>query len=363
MKRLIWWSLLLWVIMAAGCISELDVQLEQTAFIAINGVISNSPEGRRILVTRQQGTAAQGPIVASVGEVYKDGTLEAELQVGNEGELLLPDGFVIEEGASYHVEIRTDEGKVYHSLPQVVQPRLTVDTLTHVVEERIGGVSQTGIPIQALFVNILATVTVPADPAASELYRWQVNEAWSRTEVTNPTDPLDVIQKCYPTVEVEELPVTILTTDNFTPGTELQIQVATRRIDDSFDEKHYFNVYTHGIDQRAFRFYNAAQGLIASDGNLYDEQPAPIRGNLFNVDEPEDLVLGYVEFALADTTRIGLYSFDLQSRRPHRCLDFNPVCPVLFGPNGEPVIPPCKCWDCDIVFGTESLIRPDYWED
>ena len=94
--------------------------------------------------------------------------------------------------------------------------------------------------------------------------------------------------------------------------------------------------------------------MIAFQGQLYDEIPAGVDGNVFEVADPTRRVLGYVEFSLADTTRISVDQNDMGIELLDDCRPA-PGDPVFCE---RLMLEPCKCWDCDSLYGQETLIRP-----
>lgn len=58
------------------------------------------------------------------------------------------------------------------------------------------------------------------------------------------------------------------------------------------------------LDERAFNFWNVIKEQNANEGELYSKQPFQVRGNLKNIDNPNEVVLGYFTVAGVSEKRI-----------------------------------------------------------
>ena len=107
------------------------------------------------------------------------------------------------------------------------------------------------------------------------------------------------------------------------------------------------------VGKDADTFWESLKQLTEAEGTLFDLPPAKVRGNIFNVDDPEEVVLGFFEVAAVDTIR----NFIIPSLiRPE--VDQQFFCP-------EPGFPfvgfrPSECCNCTQLPGA-SLERPDWF--
>lgn len=338
---------LAFALLLLSCKTEIQLDTEFESFVVIGGVITNSSLERIISVTATDGLGQPTPVGAS-GSLFKNGVKVRALDLIGTGQLVVPDRVKIEEGAEYFVEIETADGNIYRTEPQVVAQRRKTDSLSFGISQRVVGENSTGSPRLGPFVDIYAHVEVEDGNGLRPKpnFRWQVDEAWEVRETGGE------LRTCYPNNPVWEFPSSLLAARNAQIGSN-SVLVASRKIDDSFLHKHYFNVYLHPIDARASEYYRQIERLVSDKGTIYDEILALVKGNVFNVDKPEERVMGYVEFSLADTVRISI----TRSQTRQQILDF---CTELEDPCG--FSEKCRCFDCEAVYGTRSLNRPAYWE-
>ena len=350
------------LILAVGCVSEIDFLDENDSFISISGVITNEYESNIISITRVNGYNGEIEPLRAKGAYYIDGELAGQLPQFTPGELVFPIDFRIQEGETYFIEITVlDNNKVYRSLPQFMSPKLTMDSVSFEVEKRFEGTSSTGTLKNANFADFYCHISVLPDHRENpKFYRWQVDEIWEFREVAKETDPFDIMKVCYPRTQVTEYPSVILSTETLQEG-PAKVRLNTREIGESFLVKHFFNAYLHTIDKTLFEFYQKAEQLNQNTGRLYDVTPAAIDGNLYNVDDEGERVLGVIEFAQVDTMRIGIYGFETKISITNFCEADDPCRENRFLGGFTP--PPCKCFDCDSVYGAQTLIRPDFWDE
>ncbi|MCB0853678.1 MAG: hypothetical protein KDD63_15745 [Bacteroidetes bacterium] len=348
-------------LLVAGCISEIEFLDEENSFISISGIITDNYQKNIITIVRVNGYTGEVEKLKATGAYYKDGAMAGPLAQFNSGELVFPIDFRVEEGASYSVEIKVDN-KVYRSHPQLIGPKLKMDSVSFEVNTRLDGTSSTGTLANTIYADFFAHITVPSDHREkSQFYRWQVDEIWEHREVKNNGDPEDTVNICYPRTDVTEYPSVIVSTETLEPGSA-KVFINSREIGRTFLHKHFFNAYLHTINEPLYRFYDKSQQLIDDNGSLYDVTPAAIDGNLFNADDESDRVLGVIEFAQVDTLRLGIYGYETKvSTITDYCQADDPCREFVFQGGFPP--PPCPCYDCDKVFGAQTLIKPDYWDE
>jgi Domain of unknown function (DUF4249) len=68
--------------------------------------------------------------------------------------------------------------------------------------------------------------------------------------------------------------------------------------------KHYAEVKQYNISRGAYQFWKRYQEQTSRTGTIFDPLPAPISGNVVNVDDAKDIALGYFEVASVSINRI-----------------------------------------------------------
>lgn len=333
---------------STACLTEIQFDYSDEEAVVISGVITNSMDERTIFVNHSKGIEAEVSKINATGAIYKNGELDVELIPLREGELVAPIWFKVEEGATYHVEITTKDQQIYQSIPQIVPQRMRTDSLAFILSQKQKGFNNLGVPINIWLVDVYAYINIPAQ-SQDRYYKWHIDESWS-FESEQAT--------CYLRKSVKENPVTVISSKEVEKGL-IPIRIASVELDQSFFYKHYFNAYLHSIDEASFDYYRKVHRLTNNTGSLYDEIPAPIKGNIFLSKGKTETVVGNIEFSLSDTLRLPIENEDIEIQLFNVCKTGSPCPPPP--PPPEP-IPPCVCRNCVALFGIGSLVKPIYWE-
>lgn len=228
----------------------------------------------------------------------------------------------------YYLEIAVGN-RVYRSKPQSVPEAIGSDELSFSFER-----TRLGDNPDAAQVVISSEVTLP-EQVGDYYLRWAVDEAyfWDLTFFPNPfnTPPPPCIVFGFP--DPERIPLINGGLLNKPGGKSTQI-VAKRLVDQSFLSKHFFNVRQLSISEDAHEYWRRVRELVNNTGSVFDSPPAPIQGNLYNVSDPDEVVLGYFEVARSKVSRIYTTFADVPfflekicEYEPNRRIDqYEPTC-------------------------------------
>ena len=236
-------------------------------------------------------------------------------------------------GRAYHVQIVTPEGKIYESIPEIMpEASGTLTTNYEIVNEDY--TDGEGIVTNNPFVKIYADVTLPESSSALYL-KWSVDEAFLLTPTDFPDPFAHVPPSCYIAQNADPQTITLFNGDLISQRSFDQMLVASRLVDWSFLERHYFTTYQSSITKEAYDYWTKVDILANNGGSIFDTPPAEIKGNIFNLNDPNEKVNGYFQAANQTYDRFFLlpasFPFPLlfddcpfdtfTSRYPQRCLD------------------------------------------
>jgi len=200
--------------------------------------------------------------------------------------------------SNLYIEISVGN-RVYRSQPQPIPETIGSDKLSFSFER-----TRLDDNPDAAQVVIQSEVTLP-EQVGDYYLRWTVDEAyfWDLTFFPNPfnTPPPPCIVFGFP--DPERIPLINGGLLNKPGGKSTQI-VAKRLVDQSFLSKHFFNVRQLSISEDAHEYWRRVRELVNNTGSVFDSPPAPIKGNLYNVSDPDEVVLGYFEVARSKVSRI-----------------------------------------------------------
>ena len=354
-------GLLLLVIILSACVEKIDFPLNKgESKLIVSGQISNLNEDKYVFLSETT-SADRKPLLS--GQYYVMNDLPRpvsgwvilvnefgdkwDYQMEEPGKYRLDSTVVIEEGIYYHLEI-TVSGAKYTSEPEKMPEVVGEDELGYTFDR---GVFKNNP--ETSFISINTKVTLPEQNKGYYL-RWDVDEAyyWDLTFFPNPFNqpPPDCYVFGFPDPER----ITLLNGDLIGNSVTSSLQVVAERvIDESFLSRHYFNVRQVSISKSAYEYWRKVRELVNNKGSVFDSPPAPIYGNISNLDDEEEVVLGYFEVARVAQTRIYTTRADVPFFEPEVCT-YSPTRPYDDYPK--------TCLRCS-EFPSSSGETPHWWFD
>ncbi len=142
--------------------------------------------------------------------------------------------------------------------------------------------------------------------------------------------------------------------------------------------KYSLLVRQYTMNKEAFEFWDALRKQNESQGSLYSSQPYQVRGNVYNINNESEPVLGYFMVAGLDEKRIFVDRPQVPVKFYYPVCDLDqadfeaygqmwwadPVTYPIFAietPGGIRAVPPKGCVDCRTKGGT--IFKPYFWID
>jgi len=135
------------------------------------------------------------------------------------------------------------------------------------------------------------------------------------------------------------------------------------RIDDTFYGKQYFSVIQTTMNADTYRFLSQVDEVANVDGSIFDPTFGPIRSNLQNINDPNEMVAGFFQVNYVDTTHIELNQqiVDVELKQPCKVpLAVQSFPPSFFDRLSNFFLP--ECLDC-LILPNSSLEKPYFWND
>jgi hypothetical protein len=130
------------------------------------------------------------------------------------------------------------------------------------------------------------------------------------------------------------------------------ILVASRLIDWTFLERHYFTTYQSAITKDAYEYWRKVNIVANQVGTIFDTPPASIVGNIVSEENPNEKTLGYFQAVNQTYNRFFVFPSDLPFTLAVTTCDFTGSWNSLEYP--------ARCIDCTSVRNS-SYIRPDWF--
>ena len=256
-------------------------------------------------------------------------------------------------GRFYHVEITLINGIVFISSPQQLLQPVEIDDIYFKVEpEQV--LSSSGNQVDQAFINIYIDTPLPQEAHHVGGIQWKVEEAYSFTDLQcHPF--FDFATTCYFRIPVENTEIKMFEIDGNSQGSLNKYLVHSRILapDDEFLERHYFSVYQKTLPIDAYKYWEKVKIVANQSGDLFDQPPARVFGNIRQKENPNKRALGYFEVSGTSLRRI--------STLPYLIGD-NYIVETC--PESRSVIIQDKCCFCYLLDEADNRIeRPEYWGD
>lgn len=357
-------SLLLVSVLCVTCSEVIDLETENDAGqLVIFGGLTNGTFGNEITISRATIVGQQPGRLRGARVTVTDGDgLTGQYFERLDGTYKLDSTYVAVPGQSYSLRVEMPTGEVYESLAETMPTISARDTLNYELQE-IEEVSDQGVTTIRYVITIYADTEI-FDPRPDLFIKWNVEEVYSFEQAVLPGHnfPWYIRYTCYIANELEQQRVMLY------DGSSLRAEIITgqritdRTIDDDFRGVHYFNLIQQSLTSSGHEFWSALDQNVNRVGSIFDQPPGALPNNLYNVNDPEEEVLGFFQVSANDTAHI---------RITNRIVDqfFSEPCPWKPGVDFvsfmcyfclEPFYSP-ECIDC-LTIPNSTHNRPSYFD-
>jgi hypothetical protein len=273
---------------------------------------------------------------------------------------------------TYTLHIILGDGREYVSDPCTMYPVSDIDNVYYEKAMEFSGTSGKSIEGIRIFV-------VPAEPADNVGYlRWEYDEIW-KTVIASPpkyvyvTDTLiipleNVNSDCWKINRSKDILISsycsLLECEN---PSEPVLFIGTGR-SDRLTVQYSLLVKQYSISADEYEFWKNLQEINESGGDIFDSQPFPVYSNIHNINDPDEMVLGYFEVSAVKSKRIFITPAELDDldvpRYVSDCTTF-PVSPLDYHVEGSmaPVMTFDELYEMFMDNGKYTFIEPIYNSD
>jgi len=288
----------------------------------------------------------------------------------------------IREGMQYRLHLVTSDGSIYESEYTRLIASTPLDSVYYELESTQGADTEQGADALGFYMD------TRVDPENSPYKRWELVECYEFHNPDYQTFIYDVDRRVKPTPEDMVFSVCWITSHVNQIMTQDQGQLDQGLLfhkpliqvtNQSQRLVHGYSLLVRQIslDEPAFRFWEALKGNSQEMTGMFDRQPSLTRSNICNVDDPEEIILGYFSVSGVSEKRIfvseveGLYLPDLPFCVPAyepprlRYISSSDLPIFLAERETEDLTSnneiPRKCVDCRL-YPHSSAKPPDFWK-
>ncbi len=375
------YHLILLLLLACGsCIEPYEPVIDESQdILVISGAVTDQPGYHSVAIS------SSAPYNAPEVRPISGCVVSVEDESGNMRvyEELKPGLYVVNleraflgVGKSYSLYVVTPNGSEYRSKYDTLLLCPPVDTIFYEIQSQ--GTSDPSVTNYGLqFYNNLEGVE-----GGARNFRWVLSETW---EYTSPYFA-DVIfdghgyanyngsesNVCYMTQSINDLytaSMQALAENRLNKNALNYVSNQSPRL----SHKYSLLVEQHSLTAEAYTYWDKMK-VGASGGGLYETQPTSTMGNIYNVNKPEEKVLGYFYSTQIQSKRIVLakqFDFDVDHFRCTLDTIYSlnglgitfPQLGISIGRQAEPSPPwlvgSAECFDCRLYGGTTE--KPEFW--
>lgn len=374
--------LILFLILAggAGCVEPYDPpSTGSTAdYLVVDGFMNLSGDSATVILSRTVSLGSKDAPAREAGAVVSvedDANTIYALAEHSPG-VYSATGLPLSAAHTYKLHIKTSGGKEYLSRAVALKTTPAIDSIYW-----------TGVAGNGININI----DTHDASGNSRYYRWRYTETWeynssyyssfmlSDGEVF-PRPPELSINLCWRTESSTR--ILVGTTNRLSGDVIYQFPLLfIPKESIKLSKKYSILVEQQVLSEEAYSYWLSLQKSTETLGSLFDPLPSQVAGNIYSVDTPSEVVIGYFGGGAVETKRIYILASDI----PPELSGYQPaVCPIdtLFldviatTPNVTLLLNAVRsnsgvligyttssstCVDCR-VWGGGVTLKPDFWE-
>lgn len=247
-----------------------------------------------------------------------------------------------EVGKSYHVEVKTPDGKTIMSTPELLKKAPAIEAVTtQMVDESYLSNAGKFINSPKLILNMSTTATGPEQ----RFLHWRAEAEYEFKEAYPGALSTKV---CYVKNNVDLNNISVYDAEDFVGGQISAQQVLKTDFNHRFADMFCFHLFQYCISEAEYKYWKSVDDIVNIDGSPFDPPPGTVRGNLYMVGDTKEQVLGYFSVAGVSYKREFMNSQTLGIFIERKChgLSFRPQY--------------AECMEClDIL--NSSVTKPPYW--
>jgi len=345
------------MILQFSCIDPINLTLEdKEEFLVVDGSFSadTGPHRLKLYFATGQRVKAQRPVSNAAITLFEESAVFGQYTETSPGNYELGNGSVAggSVGKSYHINIELENGASFQSQPDILPQRIQGDSVffTYAYKDEP---TPAGL-VRRPYVDVFTATPLP-EQGSDYWLKWVVNTMYSFPEVVcSPLGPPPDI--CYIRVDDDQQEIQLLDGNNVNASYLPEWKVGEKILppsDFEYRGKHYFLVNQQSITKDAYDYWRKINLIANQSGSIFDAPPAAVPGNVYNINDPNQVVLGYFELSNTDSLRGFITEgdfFDFYKFTSNVCEDAgNP-----FAQNQR------ACCFCTII-DNGTTIRPEWW--
>jgi hypothetical protein len=339
------------LMLTAQCLVPLDIDTDQTkGILVISGQISTIEDMSTIYLGITAETERMPIPIPNATVILNDdqsGTYQYHADLERPG--FYSANLKGTPGTTYFIEITLSSGKVYRSIPEKLPESAGYDSIYYKIETR-DFVDGEGAQTTVRFFNLFSKSRLL--PAEKPLFvKWSVREDYIFIPTDFPDPFGNIPPNCFVSQNADPQRIVLYNGEEATASLLPEFLLASRVLDFTFLGRHYFTTYQSSITSEAYAYWQKVNLVANQVGTIFDTPPAKITGNLYNIDDEDEIIFGYFQSVNQTQSRFFMLPNDLP-------FALSPYC--RYDARKQPNEYPTICIDCTKA-PNSSYRRPDWF--
>lgn len=365
----------------ASCVEEIALYSENfEEAIVIEGLVTNELKKHEIKISQTFAIDSTGPKPVSGADISVTGEEEHIFEELEPGRYISIDSFAARPGIDYQLSILVN-GNEYISEPTQLSGTSSIGELE---ANRINYRGEDGVAI---------TLNNQTSTGGANYYKYEYvetfkfNSNYDKVKDIILVDgvPVEVPKQkeeytCYQTNNSQKIILANTNSLSDDSVNDLLINFIDSK-DPSLSNRYSLLIKQYVISRDAYNYYKILEELSGSENIFSQTQPGFLEGNITNINNPNEKIIGFFNVSSVTTKRIYFNYrdfYDPEGIRPRfvpfaLCEETLPGIDNLIEqiernavrwagvlPGGGILVVPARCVDCTF-FGTNE--KPDFWED
>lgn len=289
----------IFILVSYSCIEPIDIDTKETEeLLVVDGLITTLSDSVLNKVKLSKSERYKGAKEFILNKPVNDAQVFIADNLGNSavleyigrGEYRLK-SFLLKAvvGREYTLHVQLSNGKKYVSAPEKILPAAPIKNLSYEYKTstkvQVNG-SGNRVELKTAKFDINLSAEDPAEPG--NYYRWDSRGTFEY--FTRPPEALPWPSQCWYHIGRIDGKVTVQDDALFNGKSFKQMVVSV-----PFDRptKYKVEVRQFSITRQAYNYWRLFENQQTSVGSMFDPPPAKIRGNMRNVNDPKEEVLGF----------------------------------------------------------------------
>ena len=285
------------------CIDPFNPNISGNAsMLVVDGLITDANSSYSVILSRTVDKQDSYPAMISNATVFiSDDTGKSSYLINHGNGLYKTDSIEFKgvEGRTYILHVQTGDGEEYESTPCTMKPGTDIDTIYFTRDNELisnGTENMEGIRI---FLDSKRGET-------DSYYRWDFEETWKfkipnpkkydyllKDSVIVPHSPVN--EYCWKYKKSDQILIHSVMSSEADSFKNIPLFFIASDKSDRLLIQYSILVRQHSISKKEYDFWNNIKQVNESGDDIFGRQPYPVDGNIHNINNPNEKVLGYFQ--------------------------------------------------------------------